>query len=147
MNHFGIFFTALLLAGPGLLAQDENPREAAGQATAKQAASSLRGGDYESAREDFSFLLKVFPADEGLARGLARAWAATGGYEKARDVLKAAPKWDSAAKLQAAAGRGEGFGHFPPGGCWVSSPRRGGLCDGGLAAAARAACSTEEEEE
>ena len=69
MNHFGVFFTALLLAGPGLLAQDEKPREAEGQATAKQAASSLRGGDYESAREDFSSLLKASPEDEGLARG------------------------------------------------------------------------------
>ncbi|MCH2582656.1 MAG: tetratricopeptide repeat protein, partial [Planctomycetes bacterium] len=105
MNHFGIFFTALLLAGPGLLAQDEKPREAEGQATAKQAASSLRGGDYESAREDFSSLLKASPGDEGLARGLARAWAATGGYAKALDVLKAAPKWESSTKLQAEAGR------------------------------------------
>jgi len=105
MNHFGIFFTVLLLCGPGLLAQDEKPRETEEQATAKQAASSLRGGDYESAREDFSSLLKTSPGDEGLARSLARAWAATGGYQEALDVLKAAAKWESSTKLQAEAGK------------------------------------------
>ncbi|MEC9350406.1 MAG: tetratricopeptide repeat protein, partial [Planctomycetota bacterium] len=105
MNHFGVFFTVLLLSGPGLLAQDEKPRETEGQAAAKQAASSLRGGDYESAREDFSSLLKASPGDESLARSLARAWAATGGYQEALDVLKAAAKWESSTKLQAEAGK------------------------------------------
>ena len=94
-----------LLGFTGLFAQDEKLPGKEPVASGEGATQLLRQGDYEGAREDFSARLKAAPADSAAALGLARAWAATGGYAKALEVLQGAGKWESSTALRAEAGR------------------------------------------
>ena len=99
------FLAVLVLAVPFLSAQEEEPAGADEPIGAGDARAKLRRGDYEGAREDFAALLKVDPDDSAAALGLARAAAATGGWEKALTVLQGAAKWESSTALQTEAGK------------------------------------------
>ena len=94
-----------LLGFSGLFAQDEKLPEKEPAAAGAEAAGRLRRGDYEGAREDFAARLKADPDDGAAALGLARAAAATGGYEEALAVLQGAAKWESSSALQTEAGK------------------------------------------
>ena len=105
IDSLSAFLAVLVLAGPVLCAQEEKPAGAEEPVGAGGASEKLRKGDYEGAREDFAALLKAAPEDSAAALGLARAWAATGGYEKALGVLLGASKWESSTALQTEAGK------------------------------------------
>ncbi len=101
----GTLALVLLLGFTGLSAQDDKLPGNEPADSGAEAASLLRQGDYEGAREGFAARLKTEPEDSAAALGLARAWVATGGYEKALAVLQGSGKWPSSTELQAEAGR------------------------------------------
>ena len=99
------FLAVLVLAVPVLSAQEEKLAEADESIEAGDAPAKLGRGDYEGAREDFAARLKADPDDSAAALGLARGWAATGGYKEALGVLQGASKWESSTALQTEAGK------------------------------------------
>lgn len=105
IDSLRVFLAVLVLAVPVLSAQEEEPAGADEPIGAEDARAKLRRGDYEGAREDFAALLKADPDDSVAALGLARASAATGGWEKALTVLQGASKWESSTALQTEAGK------------------------------------------
>ena len=99
------FLAVLVLAVPVLSAQEEKLAEADESIEAGDVPAKLGRGDYEGAREDFAARLKADPDDSAAALGLARGWAATGGYKEALGVLQGASKWESSTALQTEAGK------------------------------------------